>query len=89
MKYYCGACDNKKALKGKKIRKKFEISGLDSLTVDGVIHYHCDKCGEDFFNYGNLEKLHKTIAEFVATKEGLLTGKEIRFISALCLKTEV
>ncbi len=80
MQFHCTSCTNAKPLKANKVKKKFDVSGLDYIVLDGVIHYRCDKCGEEFYNFGNLEKINNAIADFVATKDGKLTGPEIRFL---------
>lgn len=80
MKFYCVNCDNKKPLKAKKTRKKFDISGLDGVTITGVIHHHCNVCGEDYYDYGDVQKLNAFLAHLVAKKIGRLSGAEMRFL---------
>ena len=80
MKIHCGNCDYDKALKGKKTKMKYDVSGLDYVTLDSVTVYTCPHCAEKFYDFGNVEKLNATIAEYIATQEEPLSGKEIRFI---------
>lgn len=77
---FCTSCDHDKELKGRKIKRKYDISGLDNIVLDGVIEYRCPKCTEVYFSYGNILQLNKLIAHILLTKNGLLTGKEIRFL---------
>ncbi len=73
-------CENKKALKGSKITHKYKECGLDHVTLVGVEHFRCGECGEEYFGFGNLEKLHTTIAHVLLRKKDLLTGAEVRFL---------
>jgi putative zinc finger/helix-turn-helix YgiT family protein len=77
---YCSTCDNTKALKPVYVTKKFDESGLDNITLKGVMEYKCPKCGETYFGYGNIEQLHELIAQHLIRKRGALTDKEIRFL---------
>ena len=76
----CSMCDNKKALKRSKITHKYKECGLDNVTLIGVERHRCDKCGEEYFGYGNAEKLHQMIAEVLIQKKDMLTGTEVRFL---------
>ena len=76
----CVMCDNKKDLKEKKVKKKYKESGLDNVTLNGVSYSKCDKCGEEYYGYGDLGKLHATIARLLIIKRGVLSGKEVRFL---------
>jgi len=80
MKIHCGNCTYDKVLKGKKTKMKYDISGLDYITLDSVMVYSCPKCSEKFYDFGNVEKLNAVIAEFLATQNEPLAGNEIRFI---------
>ncbi len=80
MEIYCTNCTNPKPLKGKKVKIKYDVSGLDYLTIDGVIEHKCPRCGEVYRYYGNIEKLNHAIAEFIAKKVDHLQGQEVRFI---------
>lgn len=80
MKIHCGNCAYEKEIKGKKTKMKYDASGLDYVTLDSVMVYTCPKCGEKFYDFGNVEKLNAAIAEFIATQKEPLSGKEIRFI---------
>ena len=76
----CSMCDNKKPLKKTKITHKYKESGLDNVTLIGVEYHRCDKCGEEYFGYGNLEKLNEAIAYILIRKKDFLTGQEVRFL---------
>lgn len=76
----CHMCDYNKALKKSRTTVKYKECGLDNVTLVGVEHYKCDKCGEDYFGYGNIEQLHQLIAQVLLKKSGLLDGKEVRFL---------
>jgi YgiT-type zinc finger domain-containing protein len=76
----CTMCDNPKQLKKKRISKWYKESGLDNIWLEGVTEYRCDKCGETYHSYGNMDQLHKLIARRLIGKKGHLTGAEIRFL---------
>lgn len=76
----CAMCENKKTLKKVSVTKSYKESGLDNITLIGVTVYKCDQCGEEYFNYGNMDQLHRLIAKVLLEKKGLLTGGEIRFL---------
>ncbi len=80
MTMYCVNCDNKKPLKQKRINYKYTDCGLENVTLHGVEYTRCDKCGEDYVGYGDLEQLHAQIAAELIQKKGLLDGKEVRFL---------
>jgi putative zinc finger/helix-turn-helix YgiT family protein len=79
-KMKCVMCDNNKLLKKQKTTKKYKESGLDNVTLHGVEYYKCDKCGEEYYGYGDQESLHALIARVLILKKELLTGKEVRFL---------
>lgn len=76
----CAMCENPKSLKKSRITVKYKDCGLDNVTLVGVRYYKCDRCGEEYFGYGNTEILHKIIAQILLIKSGFLTGKEVRFL---------
>ena len=73
-------CDNKNPLKSVKITHKYKECGLDNVTLIGIEHFRCDQCGEEYFGYGNIEKLHQAIADILLRKKDLLVGAEVRFL---------
>ena len=77
---FCAMCENDKELKAKRVTRKFDESGLDNITLKGVTEYKCPKCGEVYYNFGNIEQLHDLIAMLLVRKRGLLSPKEIRFL---------
>ena len=58
----------------------FDESGLDDVTLVGVIERRCDKCNEREVVLPKLKELHRTIAKALAAKNGLLTPPEVRFL---------
>lgn len=76
----CSMCDNKKPLKKTKITHKYKECGLDNVTLIGVEYSRCDKCGEEYYGYGNMEKLNEMIASVLVQKKEFLTGNEVRFL---------
>ncbi len=73
-------CESKKPLKGSRITVKYKDCGLDNVTLIGVTSYKCNHCGEEYLSYGNIEILHRIIAQILLRKGGNLTGREIRFL---------
>ncbi|MCM2282530.1 MAG: YgiT-type zinc finger protein [Bdellovibrionaceae bacterium] len=76
----CAMCDNPKKLKKTRISKWYKESGLDNIYLKGVIEYRCDKCGETYHSYGDMDQLHRLIASTLICKKGRLTGAEVRFL---------
>lgn len=76
----CVMCDNRKSLKNRKISIKYKDCGLDHVTLQGVDYEKCQKCGEEYFGFGNVEQLHALIAVALISKKELLAGKELRFL---------
>ena len=76
----CVTCDNPVPLKQRLATVKYKESGLDNVTLHGVEYHKCDRCGEEYFGYGDMERLHQLIAGLLIEKKSLLAGKEIRFL---------
>ena len=76
----CFECGAKSAMKQEKIIHKYKECGLDNVILEGVTRSHCTKCGEQTFNFGNIEQLHNLIAMTLVKKSDLLSGKEVRFL---------
>ena len=76
----CSNCENKKELKTVRISYKYKDCGLENVTLIGVTTMKCNKCGEEYFNFGDIENLHRKIAEILLQKADLLTGREIKFL---------
>lgn len=79
----CSFCDNKNKLRVETRNVKYDESGLSNITIENVKVYICDQCGEEYFEYGDLEKINQAIAETLLKKEDPLTGKELRFLRTL------
>lgn len=76
----CTMCENTKTLKAETKSMKYDASGLDNIVIRDVKVYHCDNCGEEYIQYGNMDEIDKAIAESLLGKSKALTGKEIRFL---------
>lgn len=76
----CVNCENKSPLKKEVKTIKYEESGLDNVIVNGVAVYECPVCHEAYYQFPNIEKLHKAIAKALILKKGLLTGKETVYL---------
>ena len=76
----CVHCENKKILKRKTITMKYKQCGLENVTLHGVDYFKCDRCGEEYFGFGDQEKLHTLIAKALTLKKRLLDGGELRFL---------
>lgn len=76
----CSMCDSKKKLEFQVKNVKYESSGLDNVVIHKAKVYHCDNCGEEYIQYGNLDAIDSAIVEALLKKDDSLTGKEIRFL---------
>lgn len=77
----CIMCDNTKVLKAETIATyKYKESGLENVILHGVKKFACDKCGEEYYDFGDVEQLHSLIASILIQKSSTLTGREIRFL---------
>jgi DNA-binding XRE family transcriptional regulator len=61
---------------------RYRECGLDNIILVGATWFRCEECGEEYYNFGDVNQLHGLIAELLIKKEGLLIGKEIRFLRA-------
>lgn len=77
---YCSNCNYEKTLKPMAITKKFDESGLTNVTLKGVTEYKCPNCGEVYYGYAHLEKLHDLIAQHLIRKKKLFIPNEIKFL---------
>lgn len=59
---------------------RYDASGLDGITLQNVTVHRCPNCGEYEVAIPAIEKLHRALAEAVATKAERLTPKDIRFL---------
>lgn len=77
----CSMCENDKELKPSILKThKFKESGLNNVILHGVHVYKCNKCGEEYYDYGDIDKLHGLIASLLIRKAETLIGEEIRFL---------
>lgn len=78
---YCTNCSNKKPLKLKKLAAySYTDSGLENITLNGVMECRCPNCGEVSRSFGNIDQLNSAIIDILLAKKDLLSGKEIRFL---------
>jgi len=71
----CGEAE----LQGSRENWKYTESGLDGVTLVGVLVERCPKCGETMVSIPRMENLHRSLA-LELIKKPALTGKEIRFL---------
>lgn len=76
----CMSCDSTKPMVVETVTHKYKECGLDNVTLVGIQKLKCENCGEEHFHFGNVDELHKIIADFLIKKDSLLTGKEMRFL---------
>lgn len=76
----CTACTSTKSMDEEIITHKYKECGLDNIVLAGLKRFHCKNCGEEYYNYGDINQLHGLIAELLIKKDSLLNGKEIRFL---------
>ena len=58
---------------------RYTESGLDSVLIEGAHIVH-DDAGERCMTIPNVNGLHKAIAHGVITRQGSMTGRELRFL---------
>lgn len=76
----CASCSNSKRLKAEKRVVKYDECGLTNIVLDGITVYTCPICGEEYFDYGNINQLHSLIKDAIMKRPGVITGPEIRFL---------
>lgn len=76
----CTACTTTKPMTEDTTTHKYKECGLDNIVLAGLKRFHCKACGEEYYSYGDINQLHNLIAEMLIKKNGLLNGKEIRFL---------
>lgn len=73
--YECGG-----EMIGSRTYYQFSECGLDSVTLENVVVYRCQKCGAVVPEIPAIAELHRVIALNVIYKNTILTGQEIRFL---------
>lgn len=77
----CVMCENPKELRLQTLNThKFKESGLDNIILRGVKSYKCEECGEEYYDYGDIDKLHGLIASLLIQKDELLLGREVKYL---------
>jgi len=71
-------------MEGRKGEYKYTECGLNSVTLKGVLVFHCTKCNAIVPDIPAAGVLHRVIAMKLLIKETLLTGSELRFLRKLC-----
>lgn len=77
--YECGH-----TMQGRKGAYKYTECGLDSVTLKGILVYHCPNCNAVVPEIPAAGVLHRVIAMRILKKRNQLTGPEIRFLRKLC-----
>lgn len=67
-------------MKGARENFRYDISGLDGITLEDVMVYRCSSCGEYEVSLPRIQDLHATLAREIATKKERLGPKELRFL---------
>jgi putative transcriptional regulator len=74
-------CSNCKAkMREIKTDYRYNESGLDNVILKGITAYECPACKAISPVMKNIKMIHLSIAEAVADKDSLLTGKELAFL---------
>lgn len=73
--YECGA-----VMKEEKIRHHYKECGLDYVYLDNISRFTCPACKIKFVSVSQPIQLHILMATAIASREGMLTGDEIRFL---------
>ena len=76
----CVECDNNQQLKEEQVTVRYQDCGLDNVILYGVQHSRCENCGEEYYGFGDLDRLHNLIARIVISKKGPVNEKELRFL---------
>jgi putative transcriptional regulator len=74
----CPICEEAE-LESSRENWKYTESGLDSVTLVGVLVERCPKCGETMVSIPQMEDLHRRLA-LELIKKPSFSGKEIRFL---------
>jgi putative transcriptional regulator len=59
---------------------RYDLSGLDNVLLVGVEVRECQRCRAQVPVIPKIGQLHRAIAKYLVFKNGLLTGREIRFL---------
>jgi transcriptional regulator with XRE-family HTH domain len=76
----CSMCENDNELTSSSIVYRYKDCGLDNVILHGVKESRCENCGEVYYNFGNIENLHRLITQQLVLKDTPLVGAEIRFL---------
>ncbi|MGC3975383.1 MAG: type II toxin-antitoxin system MqsA family antitoxin [Nitrospira sp.] len=58
----------------------YTLSGLQEVYLVGISIWRCSSCGEEVPVIPKVGELHEAIARSLITRDGNLTGKEIKFL---------
>jgi putative zinc finger/helix-turn-helix YgiT family protein len=67
-------------MKTRRENYKYDASGLDHVTLEGIDVAHCPECGERVASIPRIDELHHAIALALAAKRERLLPNEIRFL---------
>ncbi len=83
MSMRCTSCKNPNPLKEERIVHRFSQCGLDNVVLHGVRHFRCPLCGDETFNFGDVEQLHQVIGHALIEKKSPLNAREFKFLRKL------
>lgn len=58
----------------------YKECGLDDVRIDGIKVHKCSKCGRMYPEIPKIKELHRVLASLICSKDGKVTGKEVKFI---------
>lgn len=76
----CQNCESSRELKKEKRDLKYTECGLSNIVLVNATVFKCSNCSEEYYDYGNINELHKLIAGALISQASILTGPEIRFL---------
>src|SRR5579872_6656776 len=74
----CRECGG--VMEGRKGEYRYTECGLDSVTLQDIVVFHCTRCNDLVPEVPEVGILHRVIAIRLLLKKSLLTGDEIRFL---------
>jgi len=71
-------------MEGRKGSYRYVESGLNSVTINDILVFHCTQCNDVVPEIPAAGVLHRVIAVQILLKKTLLTDSELRFLRKLC-----
>lgn len=59
---------------------QYKESGLDNVSLHGIIQYRCNSCGEEAPEIPNIEELHLLIGKSIICSNVYLSAQEIKYL---------